>query len=608
MTYSGKAMGEPSKLWEVVRDLISTATGRLKADLVISNGSLVDVYTGTIVDGVSVAVKGDRIAHVGKKVDHLIGSGTRVIDARGMYLVPGFIDGHVHIESSMLVPSSFAKAVLPHGTTAVFADPHEIANVAGLDGIRFMIEDSRGLPLKVYITVPSCVPASLPEFETCGASIGPDEVREVLGWERVVALGEVMNYPGVLSCDDRMIGEIVETLKAGRVVEGHYAARELEESLSAYAAAGITSCHESVRREEALEKLRRGMWVMIREGSAWHDLKEVIRVVTEHRVDTRRVVLVTDDRHPEDILEEGHVDHVVRRAIEEGVDPIKAIQMVTLNVAEHYGMSLDLGGIAPPRYADILVVEDLAKVRIRHVIACGKLVASDGRLLVDIRGVKVPERLVRTVRVGRRFSPKDFSIRAPVERGRVKAHVIKAIEASVETRHLLLDVEVEGYEVRTDPERDVAKVAVIERYTGRAGHSVGLVTGFGLRTGAIAMSVAHDSHNIVVVGVDEGDMALAVNRVVELNGGIVIAREGRIEAQVELPVAGLMSPEEPESVASRVRRLMEAWELIGRKMVSPFMTISLLPLSVLPELRITDKGLIDTVEFRKIPVIEDSKA
>lgn len=592
-------------IWESTKELVDAALGRVKADLVVRNGVLVNVYTGELLDGYNIAVKSDRIVHIGKKIDHVIGDDTLVIDADGKFLVPGFLDGHVHIESSMLLPVEFAKAVLPHGTTAVFADPHEIANVLGLEGIKIMIDNSRGLPLKVYITIPSCVPASFPEFETSGAEIGPKEVEEVLGWERVVALGEMMNYPGVLMGDDKVHGEIQVTLKHGRVVEGHYADPELEEKLSAYAAAGITSCHESTRKIDGLERVRRGMWAMIREGSAWHDLKEVIRGVTETRVDRRRFILVTDDRHPEDLIHEGHIDHVVRRAIEEGVDPVSAIQMVTLNTAEHFKMDLDLGGLAPGRYGDILIIKDLSRVEIDTVIANGEVVAREGKLLVDIPSRPVPEWAKKTVNVVKNvFNASDFRIKAPVESGSVKAHVIKVFEAKVFTKHLVVDVDVVDGEVKPDVSRDLAKAAVIERHHKTGNMGLGLVTGFGFKAGAIASTVAHDSHNLLVAGVDEEDMAFAVNKLIEVGGGMIVVRNKEVLGLVELPVAGLMSDEDVYTVSEKVERLKKGWSMISREMVSPFMTMSLISLSVLPELRLTDKGLIDTLEFKKIDLFK----
>lgn len=596
-------MRERSTLWNVTKELVATALGKVKANLVIKNGTLVNVYTGELLEHVNVAVKGDRIAHIGNKIDHVIGEDTEVIDAKGAYLVPGFLDGHVHIESSMLLPSEFARVVLPRGTTAVFADPHEIANVLGLRGIQLMLENSKNLPLKVYIAVPSCVPASFPEFETAGASIGPKEVEEALQWEGVVALAEMMNYPGVLMGDEKVHGEIQVTLKHGRVVEGHYADPELDEKLSAYIAAGITSCHESTRQIDALERMRRGMWAMIREGSAWHDLEEVIKAATEHKIDTRRICLVTDDRHPEDLLREGHMDHVVRRAIQEGVDPITAIQMATINTAEHYRLELDLGGIAPAKFADILLVEDLSHVKISQVITNGVVVAKEGKLTVDIHKKPVPEWATKTMNVKRTLTPEDFVIKTSINEGTVKAHVVQIIEAKVTTKHLIEEIPVVNHELKPQIEDDLVKAAVIERHHGTGAMGIGLVKGFGFKEGAIASTVAHDSHNLLVVGVDETDLAFAANKLSDVGGGMIVVRNQDVLGLVKLPVAGLMATEDAETVSETVRNLAEGWKQIGRTMVSPFMTMALLSLSVLPELRISDQGIIDTLTFQKIPLV-----
>lgn len=592
-----------SKLWEVGKLLVDTALGRVKADLVIKNGVLVNVYTGELIEDINIVIKGDRIAHVGKKFEHTVGSETRVIDVKGKYMVPGFLDGHVHIESSMLLPTEFARAVLPHGTTSVFADPHEIANVLGVKGIRFMLENSSDIPLKVYIVVPSCVPASTPEFETSGASIGPKEVERCLKWDRVVGLAEVMNYPGVLMNDEKMHSEIQVTLRRGGVVEGHYASPELDEKLSAYISAGISSCHESVRRIDALERARRGMWAMIREGSAWRDLHEVIKAVTEYKIDSRRLILVTDDRHVDDIIYEGHVDFVVKRAIEEGVDPIKAIQMATINTAEHYKVDTDIGGIAPGKYADILIIDDLAKVNIKTVVANGKIVAKDGKLLIDVDRGKVPSWALKTMNVAKKLSSENLIIKAPIKEGRVRVNVMEIIEAHVTTKHVIEELEVKNYIINVDIKRDIAKIAVVERHHKTGNIGLGFVKGFGFRAGAIASTVAHDSHNIIVVGVNDEDMAYAVNKLIDVGGGMIIVKDRVILGLVELSIAGLMSLDKAEVVAEKIKKLSNAWKEIAREMTSPFMTISLLSLSVLPEIRVTDKGVIDTVNFKKIPLI-----
>lgn len=592
-----------SKLWEVERSLVDVAMGRAKADLVIKNGTLVNVFTKELLEGIDVAIKGDRIALVGK-AEHTIGPETLVIDAGRKYLVPGLLDGHVHIESSMVTVTQFARAVLPHGTTAAFIDPHEIANVLGLKGVKLMLEEAKGVPLKVYVSIPSCVPASFPEFETAGAEIGPADVEEAMKWDGVVALGEVMNYPGVIYGDEKMHGEIQVSLRSGKVVEGHWAG-PLGSELSAYVASGVSSSHESTTKEMGLAKVRLGMYTMIREGSAWKDLADVIKIVTEEGVDTRRVCLVTDDRHPEDLISEGHMDHVVRRAIEEGVDPVTAIQMATINTAEHFNQDQDIGAIAPGRFGDVLIIDDLKNLKIDVVVADGKVVAKEGKLTVELKPPTYPSFARETVKVKRRPTPSDLEIKAPVDEGMVKVHVIGVLEGKVNTKHLIEELEVKDGKILPNPAEDIAKVVVIERHklTGNIGK--GFVKGFGFKKGAVASTVAHDSHNLLVVGMNDEDMTLAANELIDMGGGMIAVSEGKILGLVELPIAGLMSDQPIEEVAEKVERLERAWRELGCEMVSPFMTMSLLALSVLPELRITDRGLIDTVEFKRIDLIAD---
>jgi len=592
-----------SRLWEIERALVDVAMGREKADLVVRNGTLINVFTKELVEGVDVAIKGDRIALVGK-ADHTIGPGTTVLDADGRYIAPGFLDGHVHIESSMVTVTQFARAVLPRGTTATFIDPHEIANVLGLDGVKLMLEEAKDLPLKVYVSIPSCVPATFPEFETSGGEIGPHEVEEAMKWEGVVALGEVMNYPGVIYGDEKMHGEIQVSLRHGKVVEGHWAG-PLGHELSAYAAAGISSSHESTSKEMGLAKVRLGMYTMVREGSAWKDLADVIKIVTEEGIDTRRVCLVTDDRHPKDLVSEGHMDHVVRRAVEEGVDPITAIQMATINTAEHFNQDQDIGAVSPGRFGDLILLSDITKVEIDVVVSNGKIVAKEGRLTIELKPPTYPKFAKDTVRVKKRPTPSDLEIKAPVREGSVKAHVIGVLEGKVNTKHLVEDLNVKEGRILPDPENDIAKVVVIERHklTGNIGK--GFVKGFGFKRGAVASTVAHDSHNLLVLGMNDVDMAIAANELVNVGGGMIAVSNGNILELVELPIAGLMSDQPIETVSEKVGRLEKAWRELGCEMVSPFMTMSLLALSVLPELRITDKGLIDTVEFKRIGLLAD---
>lgn len=585
---------------DVIEKLVLTALGKEKASLVVNNGTLVNVFTGELMENVGIAITDDRIALVGK-TSNVIGPNTVIIDAEGKYLVPGFLDGHVHIESSMLTVTQFAKAVLPHGTTTVFIDPHEIANVMGLKGIKIMHDEGARLPLKVYVSIPSCVPATGPDFETAGSEIGVKEVEEGFSLSNAIALGEVMNYPGVLSLDPKMIGEIKMALKHRKVVEGHFYGN-LDEELNAYVATGISSDHESVTMEAGLAKLRLGMHVMVREGSAWKDVKEVIKMVTGKKVDHRRICLVTDDREPSDILKEGHIDHVVRRVIEEGVDPIKAIQMATLNTAEHFRVDFDIGSLAPGRIADLLILNDLEKVMVETVIANGMVVAKNGRIAIDIPEYHYPESVRKTVKLHKSLDENDFKVKVKDE-GEFRVRVIEIIEGKTLTRSIAVEMESRKGFLEADPERDLLKVAVVERHMASGSIGLGFVKGFGFTDGAVASTVAHDSHNLLIVGTNDRDMAYAGNVLSEAGGGMVAVRNGTIMALVELPIAGLMSDKPVEEVAEKVDRLSEAFKQLGCMLKRPFMTMSLLALPVMPELRITDKGLIDTINFKRVSLI-----
>ncbi|MGI9952086.1 adenine deaminase [Moorellaceae bacterium AZ2] len=592
----------PSPLSAMTQELVAAATGRIPADVVIRGGKVVNVFTREILSW-DIAVKNGRIATVGD-VTHCIGPQTRVVDATGFYLAPGFLDGHLHVESSMVSVTQFARAVLPRGTTAVFMDPHEIANVLGLEGVRLMVEEGRNLPLRVYATMPSCVPAA-PGLEDAGATFGPQEVALAMQWENIVGLGEMMNFPGVLNGDDRVHGEIRATLEAGKPVTGHYALLETEKGLPAYAAAGICCCHESTRAADALARLRLGMYAMMREGSAARDVRETVKSLTENCIDSRRAVLVTDDTHPETLLSQGHMDHVLRRAISEGLNPLTAIQAVTLNTAECFGVSQDLGSIAPGRWADIVFLSDLAAVKVEKVMVAGREVAESGKLLVELPTPTYPDKVRNSVRLKEALTAEHFMIPAPSGRGSVRVHIIQVLEGSILTRHVIEELEVEDGQVKASPERDIAKVAVVERHRGTGTRGLGLVRGFGFKAGALASTVAHDSHNLIIVGTNEADMALAGNTLAQCGGGMAVVKEGRILALLPLPIAGLMSDQPVEIVARQVEEVLKASRELGCEMTSPFMTMAFVALPVIPELRLTNRGLVDVLRFDFVPVIAE---
>lgn len=580
-------------LWEVSRDLSRVAGGSQKAETVITNAKLVNVCTREILPDISVAISKGRIALVGD-ASHCIGPDTQVIDAQGQYIAPGFLDGHIHVESSMLSVGEYARAVVPHGTVGIYMDPHEICNVLGLEGVKCMMEDAEGTPLKAMLTTPSCVPA-VPGFEDTGSFIGPKEVAETMDWDCCVGLGEMMNFPGILSTADHAHDIVDETLKADKIVTGHYSMPETGPGLNAYIASGVRCCHESTRAEDALAKMRLGMYAMLREGSAWHDLHEVAKSITEHEVDSRFACLISDDTHPHTLISQGHLDHIVRRALEEGIDPLTAIQMVTINTAQCFQMDHELGSIAPGKCADIVFFTDLSKIDITRVMIDGKVVAEDGKMTVEIKPYQYPDWATHSVHLKEAVTAESFRI--PCEGERAKVRVIEVIPARVGDYARVAEVPVVNGSLASDPEQDVLKAVVFERHHETGTKGVGFVKGFGIRKGALASTVAHDAHNLLVVGTNDEDMALAANTLRECGGGMCAVADGKVLGVVPLPIAGLMNALPVEEMSATVEKLEESWKEMGCTMPSPFMTMALIPLACLPELRLTNRGLVDCTKF-----------
>jgi adenine deaminase len=578
--------------------------GKIPADTVIRNGRWVCVQSGEIIPNTDIAIKDGRIAFVGADVSHTLGKQTNVINAGDRYLVPGLLDGHMHVESGMVTVTEFVRAVILHGTTGMFIDPHEIANVFGLKGVRLMVDEAAVQPIHVWVQMPSCVP-SAPGLETPGASIGPQEVAEAMKWEGIIGLGEMMNFPGVMNADEKMHAEMAETRSAGKVVGGHYASLELGKEFHGYVAGGPEDDHEGTRVEDAVARVRQGMKVMMRLGSAWHDVASQIRAITEMGFDPRHFILCTDDSHSETLINQGHMDRVVSHAITQGINPITAIQLATINPAEHFGVAREVGMIAPGRYADILLISSLPKFEVEMVIAKGQIAAQNGKLLMDIPAFPYPTWAVSSVNLGRELTARDFRLTAPVSSGKVKAHIIGVIENQAPTQHLVMEVNVVKGEVSPDIERDILKVALVERHKGTGEVQVGLVNGFGLdQPCAIATTVAHDSHHMIVVGTSDSDMAIAANKLGQVGGGQVVVLDGEVIGMVELPIAGLMSNERAELVAEKASGILEAFRTCGCTLNNPNMQLSLLALVVIPELRISDLGLVDVNEFDFVPVLE----
>ncbi len=586
--------------YEVSQQLVDVAMGRQPADLLIRNGRWVNVHSGEIIPNTDIAIKGSRIAYVGEDGSHTLGEETKVIEANGHYLIPGLCDAHMHVESGMVTVTEFARAVIPHGTTSMFIDPHEIANVLGLKGVKLMHDEAVNMPINVYVQMPSCVP-SAPGLETPGATLGPAEVAEAMQWPNIIGLGEMMNFPGIFMSDGKMHAEVAETMKANKTVGGHYAALDLGLPFHGYVAGGPADDHEGTRVEDAVARVRQGMKAMLRLGSAWYDVASQVKAITEMGLDSRNFILCTDDSHSGTLIHEGHMNRVVRHAIAQGLKPITAIQMATLNTAVHFGLEKDIGSITPGRYADIIISSDLVTLPIETVIAAGEVVATKGSLMIDLPPYSYPDFAKNTIHLGKQLTARSFDIPAPPSAKTVKVRTIRVVENQAPTRAEERVLPVEKGLVQMDIRLDMTQIALVERHRGTGGVTNGFVTGFGFnRRCAIASSVAHDSHHMIVVGTSKTNMALAANRLGEVGGGVVVFQDDQEIALVELPIAGLMSDERAEVVAAKVEQMVQAFRACGCELNNAFMQLSLLGLVVIPELRISDLGLVDVTKFEVV--------
>lgn len=589
------------KTWqETAPRLVDVAAGRTPADLVVRNGHWVNVHSGEIVPATDVAVSSGRFAYCGPDAGHCIGEDTQIVEAEGRYLVPGLCDAHMHVESGMLTVTEFARAVIPHGTTSMFIDPHEIANVLGMDGVRLMHDEAAQLPINVFVQMPSCVP-SAPGLENAGAELGPEDIREAMGWPNIIGLGEVMNFPGVAAGDDKMLGEIAATVDAGKTVGGHYASPDLGSAFHAYAAGGPADDHEGTRMIDAVARVRQGMKAMLRLGSAWYDVAEQIRAVTEMGLDPRNFILCTDDSHSGTLVHDGHMNRVVRHAIAQGLRPITAIQMATLNTAEHFGLERELGSITPGRRADFLLVSNLPELKIDEVYGRGNKLVDDQGLSAKMPEFSYPESARNTINMKRDLKASDFEIKAPDNAKEIRARVIGVIENQAPTKALERDLEVDDGMVQMDRKKDICQIALVERHRATGGVVNGFVSGFGYnKKCAVAATVAHDSHHMIVVGTNRKDMAIAANRLREVGGGVVVVHKGEELALVELPIAGLMSDEPAEIVADKAEGVVKAMREMGCSLNNAYMQHSLLALVVIPELRISDLGIVDVRSFEQV--------
>ena len=582
-----------------LNEVIRCARGEEKAGLLLKNGRVVNVFTGEVLQA-DVAVAGGLIVGVGEDYE-----AHETIDLGGRIVCPGFIDGHLHIESTMLTPYQFARAVVPRGTTAVVCDPHEIANVLGLDGIRYMLDASEELPLTVFAMASSCVPAT--HLETAGASLSADDLATLFDHPRVLGLAEMMNFPGVLFGVPDVLAKLEMAHARGVPIDGHSPGLTGHD-LQAYVAAGIRSDHECTQLEEAREKLRAGMYLLIREGTTEHNLAELLPVVTPENA--RRCILVSDDRHPADLMDKGHMDYSIRLAVRQGLNPVTAIQMVTLNAAERFRL-WDRGAVAPGYRADLAILDNLENLNVEMVFSGGQLVAENGEMLP----VRPPEAVAAPPL---RLCPWSFgpgqasvkvdweglSLAIPIEGDRVR--VIGVVEGQIVTEPLELPMKRESGLAVADVERDILKLAVIERHHATGNVGLGFVKGMGLRRGALASTVAHDSHNLIVVGTNDADMTAAARAVAKMGGGLATVSDGQVVGQLPLPVAGLMSEEPLETVRHAMDGLLAAAHDLGSPLHNPFMTLSFLALPVIPTLKLTDKGLVDVNKFDFVPLFVDA--
>ena len=560
--------------------LISVARGDAPADLLLKNAKIINTFVGIIEEG-NVAIYGDRIAGIGNYIN-----AKDTIDLNGCYLAPGLIDGHTHIESSMLHPVQYAQAVIPRGTSSLVTDLHEITNVSGLKGIKFVMDWAKKLPLDMFFTVPSCVPAT--HMETSGAEIDAQDIKQILKMKNFIGLGEMMNFPGVISGDKEVLKKIVAA--QGTVISGH-APSVTNKHLNAYLAAGIYSDHESTTAEEGREKLRKGMYLMIREGSSERNLGDLLPLVNTKTF--KRCLLVVDDRSCSDLLHEGDIDAVVRKAIQSGLEPVKAIQLATINTAEYFRL-YDRGGIAPGYIANLVTITDLPKLEIDRVFYKGSLVARGGRCLGPLPKVS-PKELTDTVRI------KSFGIEALKLTPRGESFpVIEIIPGQIVTRKRIERVKVKDGAVISDLQEDILKLVVVERHKASGNIGLGLVKGFGLKRGALASSIAHDSHNIVAVGTNDNDILTAIKEIEGLQGGLVVCTDGKILAALPLPVAGLLSPEPLEVVVKKFEEVEQIANGLGNVPPAPFALLSFIALPVIPEIRLTDMGLVDVTKFELI--------
>lgn len=581
------------RTFEEIKNTIETGLGHFLCDLKLQNVKLVNVFSGEIY-ATDIYIKNKRVISIdpnaGLKAE-------KIMDCGGKYAVPGLIDAHMHFESTMLSPEALASVVVPQGTTTLCADLMEIANVAGEAGLKAMLQSMSRLPYRMLIEVSSRVPTA-PGLETTGAVLGPKEVADIMGWDESVSLGE-LDPSKILFVKEEYIHKIADTLSRRKLVNGHAIGR-LGQELNVYASSGISDDHECVTAQEMIERLRVGMKVFIREGSSERNVDALVKGILDHHLDTDNLMFCTDDKHAREIQVEGHINYNVARSVELGLDPMHAIQMATVNTAKHFRIEDEIGSITPGRLADILLVKDLKEMKPEMVLFEGKVVAENGHLTQDCTVGTYPEWIKNTVTLLKPVTADSFKVSSKIQNGTAKVHVIDLIKAQIINNHEICELSVENGEILMDQSRDILKLSVVERYGKNGNIGIGFVRGFSLQKGALAYSMSHDHHNIVVVGTNETDMAAAVNEVARLHGGLSIACDGQIKGSMELPIGGLMSEKTADEVMEKMDLLNGEVKKLGCELSAPFMTLSFISLPTVPELGLTDMGLVDVLEHKLI--------
>jgi adenine deaminase len=578
---------------------VDNSMGRNKADLILRGGHIVDVHSGRIKEG-DIIITGHRIVGLYDRNPVFVDDNTEIIDVSGKYVLPGFIEPHIHIESSMLTLTNFSRAVLPHGTTTVINDPHEIANVMGVRGVRQMMDEGHYTNLRFYFTIPSCVPSLSEEFETCGTTFSVEDIKSLLEEKSAIGLGEMMNYPGVIAPDIEVLAKIYETYrmrgfkKKPPIIDGHCPGLTGLE-LSAYINAGIMSDHECSTGAELEERLAKGMFVMVRNGSYAKNTRELLEYVIDNQIDTRRLMFCSDDRNPYDLLNKGHIDQTLAMAValakESGwkIKPVEIVRMATLNPAEFFHMPYR-GRLGIGTRADIAIVENLENFNVWATFRNGELVAQEGQVVNDVQDYPYHENILNSVRINRTFIAEDFQIKSGAKHERVR--VIEMIPEQLITGHSIQKLEVKNGLLQTDVKKDILKIVVVERHRGNNNFTVGYVNGFGIKEGAMAITIGHDSHNLAVIGTSDEEIAFAVNELVKLQGGVLVSKNDKILASLPLRIGGLMSTEGPHRVVQAKTAVYDAYKAIGGHLSDPVIAMSFLQLPVIPELKITDKSLV----------------